>query len=95
MFVCEALGELAYYFMKRPIRKRAFFRAWRRGELYALVPYCQYENVLKSNKYAQVHIDRSCPDDRMYVMWPWNNFEPLEFKQITTQYGLEDLRVNE
>lgn len=61
----------------RPIRTRAFWRALKRGELWALVPYNAIMNgeaVLKmgANKFAKIIPDINCPSDRAYIMWPIN-----------------------
>lgn len=56
----------------RPLRKKAFYRAWRRHELVAVVPYIAYQNVSASKMFSAVYSDPYCPDNYIYVMYPWD-----------------------
>lgn len=57
----------------RPIRKRGFWRAYKRGELWILVSLRTMhmmqglERDLYGNKFEA---DRSCPNDSAYITWP-------------------------
>lgn len=58
-----------------PIRKRAFYRALKRGELWAVVPYEHAKSggvnmSLGPNKFAMIIADRNCPANTGYVIWP-------------------------
>lgn len=55
-----------------PIRKRAFNRAWRRGELWLIHAYNISQDKINSlGKFAQIHPDRMCPNDTLYITWPF------------------------
>lgn len=58
-----------------PIRKKAFHRALKRGDLWAVIPFKHMEAGgvcmhLGPNKFARVMPDRNCPDNTAYIMWP-------------------------
>lgn len=61
----------------RPIRKRAFNRALKRGDLWLILPYCgaKLANInLKTfgnNKFAKIYFDLMCPQDSGYITWPF------------------------
>jgi len=58
--------------MARPIRKKAFFRAWKRRELWAIVPYKSFY-LFNGEEFLKCIPDKNCPEDRMYVMWTWGD----------------------
>lgn len=71
----SAAEPILLLFMNRPIRKRAFWRALKRGELWAVVPYDHMKSggvclTQGPNKFARVLPDINCPSDTMYIMWP-------------------------
>jgi hypothetical protein len=60
----------------RPIRKRAFYRALKRGELWAIVPYEYLYNgglvlALETNRFAKIIPDKHCLNNAAYIMWPF------------------------
>ena len=61
----------------RPIRKKAFFRALNRGELWAIVPYEHMKNggtclTVGPNRFAKIIPDSNCTSNQAYIMWPLN-----------------------
>lgn len=59
-----------------PIRKRAFHRALKRGELWAVVPFEHMKNggtclTIGPNRFAIVLPDINCPSHTAYIMWPF------------------------
>jgi hypothetical protein len=62
-----------------PIRKRAFNRALRRGDLILILPYQQFKKItelpgggctLGEHKFSEFFFDRNCPNDEAYITWP-------------------------
>lgn len=56
----------------RPVRKRGFWRAFRRKELGAVVPYSLNLATKKiiQDLCAELYSDVHCPNDQIYIMWP-------------------------
>lgn len=59
--------------MPLPIRKRAFWRAAKRGELWLIAPYdTRIDKWLISNKagFAKIIHSAYCPNNTVYITWP-------------------------
>ena len=55
----------------RPIRKKAFHRALRRGDLWAVTSPSSVSALMQTgHKFLKVLVDRNCPDNTFYFMWP-------------------------
>lgn len=57
----------------RSIRKKGFWRAFKRGELWALIPYHMQkmaEDITKQMYGTKVITDRNVPNDQIYLMYP-------------------------
>jgi len=57
----------------RSIRKRGFWRAFKRGELWALIPYHMNKITLDLEKQmygTKIIYDRNIPNDRIYLTYP-------------------------
>jgi hypothetical protein len=54
----------------KPLRKKGFYRAWRRHELLAIEPYLAYQTVSAQNMFARIEADANCPSDQMFVLYP-------------------------
>lgn len=52
-----------------PIRRKAWWRAYRGKRLSAIVPYCLEEQIRGSGQFKGVICSRYCPDDQYYVVW--------------------------
>ena len=58
--------------LSHPIRKRAFNRALRRGELWLIHAYSlSKEKIKEMGTFAQIYPDHMCPNDTCYITWPW------------------------
>ena len=57
--------------MDRPIRKKAWFRAFRAGKLCIILPYCYKDkNIDHLGKFSSINYSMYCRDDSAYIMWP-------------------------
>lgn len=63
----------------RPIRRRGFYRAARRGKLWVFIPPSLTDEKMLSDlkKYGQVFRDKNCHTDTILITWP---FEPTQFE---------------
>jgi hypothetical protein len=66
-----------------PIRKRAFHRALKRGELWAVVPYEHMKNggsclTIGPNRFARILPDKYCPSNQAFIMWPFETGDTPE-----------------
>lgn len=63
-----------------PIRKRAFNRALKRGELWAIVPYKHMQEggvclSLGPNKFARIIPDMNCREDTAYLIYDMEKYK--------------------
>ncbi len=75
------VGVLKSGVKPHPIRKRAFHRALKRGELWAVVPFEWMRDGgaclnLGPNKFAKIIPDRYSPENQAYMMWPFETGYP-------------------
>lgn len=68
----------------RPIRKRGFWRAYRRGELWVIVSYRGYGELKNKggDEYGNaVFPDRNCATNNKYILWPTVNLSRLSLPE--------------
>lgn len=56
--------------ISRPIRKRAFWRAYERKALWCICSYKIFSMINQANHFAKVFADINCIDESYYIMWP-------------------------
>lgn len=54
----------------RPIRKKAFHRAYKRGDLWVILPYNFPHKILTEFGHNRIITDINCPENVAYITWP-------------------------
>jgi hypothetical protein len=67
--------------MNHPIRKRAWHRALKRGDLWIIVSPSN-QNAAAGGKFARVIISMYCQINTAYITWPFEEYTytPLDYK---------------
>lgn len=58
----------------RPIRKKGYYRAIKRGEMWAVVSYQTKKMIddLAKQMFANTIADPNVSNDQVYIVWPWD-----------------------
>lgn len=63
----------------KTLRKRGWWRAYKRKELCAICSPRNEVTVVSLGQYAEVLADKYCPDDSIFIIWPMNLSERLSY----------------